>query len=290
MRSTILLSILLVSFLSCEKGIETTTTLNTPEISNPWGLKDYSDIPKAQIMVVGSYHFAQENKVDELSSEVQAELQKIRDALAEFNPDKVFLEKEPELTERYNEAYTNYINNQLDIDTLRPNETLQLGFKLARQLNHDRVYLFDNQTEFIGSLEGFSFEGFNQYAEANDSGFFDRHIETISSSFQYNDSILNTLPLYERFQAMNSDFMSRVNFNRMHSYEIRVGISQNWLGPDWLGRYYRRNIRMASIVMKELTPSERGIIIVGDNHKWVLDILFDGIPELEVIKVGDYLE
>lgn len=55
----------------------------------------------------------------------------------------------------------------------------------------------------------------------------------------------------------------------MHMYEIRVGI-QNWLGPDWLSRWYQRNIRMASNILKLAENKDRILIIVGDNHKWIL--------------------
>ena len=44
-----------------------------------------------------------------------------------------------------------------------------------------------------------------------------------------------------------------------------------WVGPDWLGRWYRRNVRMLANLVKMNQPEERILILVGDNHKWTLD-------------------
>ena len=70
-------------------------------------------------------------------------------------------------------------------------------------------------------------------------------------------------------------------------FEIRVGIQNNWVGPDWLGRWYRRNIRMAGNVLKMTEAGDRILIIVGSNHKWVLDMLFNHIPEFQVSSSWD---
>lgn len=251
-------------------------------------LKAFDSIAKTKVMIVGTYHFAQED-TDELSEENQKQLELVINALNNFGPTKIVIEKEPEQAHTYQKAYEDFINGAFEISD-RPNEIFQLGFQLAKKAGHDSIYLFDNQPPFIGSLKDFSFQGFEEYAKANDSGFYDRHLQTILDTYQYNDSLLRTLPLFERIVALNSPQMQAYNIQRMHMYEVRVGIGKTWIGADWLGRWYQRNIRMMGHLLKMAGPDERIICIVGDNHKWVLEQLIRNTPDLEMVPSHSFLK
>lgn len=250
-------------------------------------LKTYSSESSAQVMVLGTYHFAQESATDELSHFNQEEIEKILNALQKYQPTKVVIEIEPERSERLNELYSEYRVGTFSIDTLA-NEIFQFGFKMADRMGHDAIYLFDDQTPFIGSLEGFSWAKFNEYAE-EDSTFIQKHFEKILSNFACNDSLVKTLPLYERIWVINSPQAQRINAQRMHMYEMRVGIGDNWMGSDWLGRWYQRNIRMVGNLLKISEEEDRLLVIVGDNHKWVLEGLMNYTPDFEVVSAYEYL-
>ncbi|HBX67219.1 MAG: hypothetical protein CL670_07170 [Balneola sp.] len=272
-----LVCILLAGFLySCQKKED------RPE------LKVFTIQPVSKVMIVGSYHFAQESETDELSEENQLEIDKILDALEKFCPTKVVIEKEAQFKDHFNEIYTDYRAGSFSIDTLA-NETYQLGFKMAHRMNHGSIYLFDNKPEFIGSLEGFTFSKFNEYAAKNDSAFARKHIDQIISAFSYNDSLKKTLPLYKRIKLLNSPEAQQQNTYRMHMYELRAGIGDNWMGPDWLGRWYQRNIRMMGNLLKISETGDRLLVIVGDNHKWILEDLIDNTPELKTVSTYKYL-
>lgn len=252
-------------------------------------LKEFSFEPIAQVMVAGTYHFAREKETDVLSPENKQEIEKILAAFEKFQPTKVVLEIEPEHKNKLNEKYRKYRLGSFSIDTL-PNEIYQLGFRLAHKMGHDSIYLFDDQTPFIGSLENFSFGKFNEYATQNDSSFTQKYIPEIISNFSFNDSLLKSLPLYERICLINSPQAQKINAQRMHMYEIRVGIGENWMGPDWLGHWYRRNIRMVGNLLKISDSGDRLLVIVGDNHKWVLEDLMNYTPDLEVQSAYEYLK
>lgn len=251
-------------------------------------LKNFDSIPRTEVMILGTYHFAQED-TDEISEENQKQLEGIIAALNEYKPTKVVIEIEPEHSETYQKAYQDYLNGSFDISH-KANEVFQLGFQLAKKAGHDSIYLFDNHPPFIGSLADFSFQGFEDYAKLNDSGFYDRHLQTILDTYAFNDSLIKTLPLYDRIAALNSPQMQRYNTQRMHMYEIRAGIGKNWIGADWLGRWYQRNIRMMGHLLKMTGPDERIICIVGDNHKWILDQLIQNTPDLELVPSYSFLE
>ena len=239
-------------------------------------------------MVLGTYHFRQEAHYDELSSENQAHIQQILAALAEFEPTKVVIEWEPSRSVKTNEAYHSFLQGEFKIDTL-PNEVFQLGFRMAQKMGHDSIYLFDDKTPFIGSLDGFSFEKLAEYASQNDQGFYNRHESAIRDRYLHNEQLIKSQNLYDNLLLRNSPEAVQVDAERMHMYEVRVGIQKNWMGPDWLGRYYQRNIRMMANVLKVVDVEDRVLVIVGANHKWVLDDLFEYTPDFELVSSYDYL-
>ena len=244
---------------------------------------------KAKVMVLGTYHFRQEQNYDELSPENQRQIQRLLTALAAFQPTKVVVEWEPSRSERVNQTYRSFLQGEFKIDTL-PNEVFQLGFRMAKMMGHDSIYLFDDKTPYIGSLAGFSFEGLGEYANQYDKGFFDRYESLIGDRYMHNKKLIESQNLYDNLLLRNSLEAGRVNAERMHMYELRVGIQKNWMGPDWLGRFYRRNIRMmANVLQFADTGKDRILIIVGENHKWILDDLFDYTPDFQVVSSYDYL-
>lgn len=241
-------------------------------------LKVFDTLNQSKIMVLGINHFSK----DVLSTENQNGLIHLTEVLGKFQPTKIVLELQPKALAKMNQEYQNYVKDSSFISD-KYNEVYQLGFRLARKMSHDSIYLFDDQTEFIGSLEGFTFDAFGAYAQENDAGFYDRYLKEITDKFQNNQTILKQQNLLNQIVLRNSPMAQKFNAQRMHSFEIRVGIQKSWIGPDWLGRFYRRNIRMMANVMKFNRPEDRILIIVGDNHKWILDELFENTPDFELV-------
>lgn len=255
-------------------------------------LKNHDSLAQSSIMIVGTFHF---NK-PVLEEKNQKEIVKLIDALSKYKPTKIVLEWEPSSSIEANKNYQSYLSNTFDISNLE-NEVYQLGFAMAKFMKHNRIYFFDNKTGFIGSLgeyyskkEGFSFYAFNMYALESDNNFYNAHEQPLTKVYKQNLELLNAQSLYNNIALRNSPAMQKVNKQRMHLYEIRVGIQKNWIGPDWLGRWYRRNIRMASNILKINEKGDRVLVIVGDNHKWTLDMLFENIPDFEVVSSWNYLK
>jgi hypothetical protein len=102
---------------------------------------------KPQVMVLGTFHFENPGRdyvktsvTDILSVERQKELRGLLDKIKEFKPTKIALEVEPKSAEKIITRYSSYLAGQ---DTLRRNETDQIGFRLAKELGHKTVYCVD---------------------------------------------------------------------------------------------------------------------------------------------------
>lgn len=255
-------------------------------------LINYDSLADRQVMVLGTFHFSQ----DVLEEKNQAGIQQLLSSLKAYQPSKILLEWEPKRFAELNGAYQRFLQDSFDISE-RSNEVFQLGFRFAKEMGHDSVYLFDDQTEYIGSLEAFrtkddpfSFDLFGEYARQEDQGFFDAHQEALTYVYTRNLRFMDKLDLKSRIALMNSPAHQQINAQRMHMFEVRVGIQKNWVGPDWLGRWYRRNVRMMANALILSEPGDRVLIIVGDNHKWFLDRLFEDTPDFELMSSWEYLK
>ncbi len=244
---------------------------------------DYDSLTTSKVMVVGTFHFDK----SVLTDQNQKSIEQFIKILKNYKPTKIVLEWEPSASELANKNYMSFVEDSEYI-TNKENEVYQIGFRLAKAMQHHRLYFFDNQTEFIGSLENFSFSSFGEYAKNNDAGFFDAHEKKIIVTHNHNQKLLKEMSLLDEIVLRNSPRAQYINAQRMHNYEVRVGIQKNWIGPDWLGRWYRRNVRMLANVIKMNEPNDRMLIIVGDNHKWTLDMLFDNTPEFELVSSWDF--
>lgn len=105
---------------------------------------------RAKVMVLGVYHFESPNldyvksaKVDHLSEAKQDEIAEVLDRLAAFAPTKIVLEALPEDT-GVRDRYAAYLADRCE---LAGDEREQLGFRLARQFSHPRVYLVDQRLD-----------------------------------------------------------------------------------------------------------------------------------------------
>lgn len=242
------------------------------------GWQTFGHLETVEVAVLGTYHFAQDSRWDELAPAAQADLERLTEELANWQPTKIVLEKEPEWQDNLQVQYETYLDHPEFLDTLS-NEIYQIGFRLAAKMGHSRLYLFDDHPPFIGSLKGFSFDNFERQARAENPDLFDQHREAILSRWAHNDSLQARLGLYDRIRLLNHPKVVQTDAQRMHLYELRAGIGQSWIGPDWLGRWYQRNLRMISYLFTFMEDGDRILIVVGSNHKWVMDELLRQTPE-----------
>lgn len=247
-------------------------------------------IERVKICVLGTYHFNQEKAYDELSDENQKEIQRIAGAFAAYKPTKVVLERQPAYLSRYQQIYSEYLQDERVLDTLN-HEGFQIGYRIARNAGLQSIFLFDNKPEFIGSLSGFNFSKFDSVAESEgQEDYLNTYKELIMKSFEANQKRLGSLRLYDNIKMRNEPEFNHWNAQRMHLYEIRAGTGTSWLGADWLGRWYQRNLRMFAYLLEMIEPDDRFLIVVGDNHKWILEQFINTSPEFELVPVSDFLK
>lgn len=286
-KTLLLITFIVFLFQSCDEKVEAPEN-ETPPLQQTSSLQRFHFNDKIKVTIVGTFHFGQNSSYDELSIENQALLEQLTDSLKRFGASKVFLEDNPIHDSIYNAQYKAYLKSD-DYIKDKTNEIYQLGFRMAKKLGHDSIYLFDNRPPFIGSLNDFTFEIFSKFKDSSDLKFMRKHYDQVTQVYSYNDSIRKTMPIYDNIKSLNSLEGMEYDIYRMHSIELRAGVNDTWVGADWLGRWYQRNLRMMMHVLQQAEPGDKVIIFVGSNHRWVLEQLMRNTPEFEIEDSFQYM-
>ncbi|MFC4552198.1 MULTISPECIES: DUF5694 domain-containing protein [Halorussus] len=252
------------------------------------------EVEEVQVMLLGTYHMANpgndEVNVDAddvLAAERQAELEELAGRLVAFNPDRIAVEWPYDWQEGVTELYEEYRSGSrayadeesidaerlfgADADLDCRNEVVQVGFRLADRLDHDRPIAVDEHPE-----------------EPDADPFEDREVDsTRKTSVELPDPesmqreteerlASSTMPEYLAW--VNGEANLRENHDLMFDRAIRATDDQ-FGSPIALAHWYDRNLRMVHHLWRAIEPGdERALLLVGSGHVRALRHLLTEAP------------
>lgn len=240
---------------------------------------------KVPVLVLGTYHFANPNldyvktDVDDHTSEKrQKEIQDVVDRLAKFKPTKIALEY-PEGDDRLQRRYEAYLKGE---HILTVNESEQIGFRLARQLGHARVYPVDHKLDM-------DFEAVMAAAQQSGDRKFLETFQNAMVMIQDMQKRQATQTVRENLAEMNDP--KHIDLGRdLYLQLARVRTGDKYVGADVLSDWYQRNFRIyANLVRVIDSPEDRVLVMFGSGHSANLRELVASSPDLEVVEAGEYL-
>ncbi|MBX2877593.1 MAG: hypothetical protein KTR30_36075 [Saprospiraceae bacterium] len=244
---------------------------------------------KAKVMVLGTWHFNNPNqdmynvKSDDVTTERrQKELEVVADMLAKFKPTKIAIEtawqsRYDTLDQKHYQAY------RKGEYTLKKGEDEQIGFRLAKKLNHPQIYCIDHRLDL-------PFESMMGYAQKNDQmdilqPIFGQ-IESFIGEFQ---TKLSERTIGESLKVMNEPAL----LDGGHQFYVtmtRIGKGKEYPGAEVLTKWYARNINIfANLTRVSTDPEERILIIFGSGHAAILRELIRASAEYELVEATDFL-
>jgi len=261
--------------------------------SNTFG-QDKNNPPQTKIMTLGVFHFAYPNldavKTDEkdqisvLDEPYQSEIIAIAKALKEFNPTIIAVESTPDNQSLQDSLLGLY---QQGLRTLRRNEIEQLGFRLVKELDLEKVWCVDDPGRHYSNIEEIfndktRLEKFERYYFENQTS---EYLPTIP------DTRISSI-IDELFGRNQPEWIrERLSIYLLHpfKYEEQEG---DFTGVDFeTGRWYNRNLRILRNIQRiPQSPNDRILLIVGSEHLNLLNIFFDISREYELISPLPYLE
>ena len=252
---------------------------------------------RAQVLVLGTFHFQdggaddykQTFKVYVLSATRQKEVADLIKALTRFRPTRIGVEWPAADQAKLDAAYQKYRGGQLELSA---NEIHQLGFRLAQQLSHERLFAIDAPARWYDP--NVSTELLVKHADQNNQAELLKRAQVWISYFDRlteRDDELKTQVSIGRFLAhLNSPAQLRQTLGRYLVGQIEVGGEGDYLGADMRTAWYNRNIRIFSNVQRMAKTSDRVLVIIGQGHAPILRHLLENAPEYELVPVERYLK
>lgn len=257
---------------------------------------------KPQVLLLGVFHFAGEQvdanttaanlKVNMLSADRQKQVQYLVNRLAAFKPTKIAIEVSPRLQAKYDSLYREYSSGKI-LDPKSVNaadESVQLGFRLAKMLKLQKLYAIDAQPFRFKLSKADSVLTFEKYQNQTDSSY--TYLEKpYEEEKLHQDSLAYFASLNQYLAYLNSPQKQARAIGRW-LVTTKRGANSEPIGADgFITRYFNRNVRIYSNVQRMVDDKhDRILVIYGATHMYMLKQLFQASPEFKLVDVMAYLK
>jgi hypothetical protein len=265
---------------------------------------------KIKVYLVGTFHFNASDgdvikgtKVDMSTPDKQRELDELVSKLQKTQADKVFVEWMPDRQRFVDSTYALYRKGQREVGSQRQNnnEVVQVGYRLAKQLNRPKVYCADADGVFDYGAAQASAKQHGQ--EAILKGGFQAPIsDSVGLLIQARTKAISArqapAPKYSgenvltHFKRMNTEAADRGNMDAYLLYLNRVGSGPDYAGADLGGEYYQRNVRIYTNLLRavDVQRDKAIVLIIGQGHVSLLKSILRYNSLFEVAEVLPLLE
>ena len=245
---------------------------------------------RTKVIILGVFHFVSNNdaikftRENMLSEKRQKEIDDLNESLAKFQPSKIFIEWRPANQPYVDSSYNEYKKGNF---ILTGNEVHQIGFKLARKLNHPTVYCMDAPGVYLFDTVMKTAKKYGQDENLN------QYFSKMREKALRDDSLQKLLTIKARLRIVNKkeNIMETYRGNAGVNSAAYIGQVGDYAAAEFMGEWYKRNIRMYSNIVRSLSTTDTAIlIIVGAGHARIIEHCFEGNPAFEVIDPGKYLK
>lgn len=231
------------------------------------GIVDAGAKVKPKLVVLGSYRMAlvRNNRLrpkfdDVTAPERQKQMAKLIEKLKRFKPTKIAVEVSSQNDAKVQQLYERYLSGNYQ---LSKNEIDQIGFRLAKELGHKKVYCVD-WAEYPNDPSS----SFETYAsrDAELSGFLKIVYQNLRREVDAKHEKLFALPVIDQLALLNQpDRMAKEH--RMFFELMRVGRGKEYAGANFLSSWYGRNMKiLVNLVRITDSPNDRILVIYGYGH------------------------
>lgn len=268
-------------------------------------------------MILGVYHFNNPGldtynlDIDDYATKRrQTEIQEVVDLLADYKPNKIFVEFLPSQKVRLDSLFALYANNRLSLKEIKngQNEVYQIGFRLAKQLGIKDIFPVDHSGVYLAPYADFIADtlSIKPYQEYNAQ--YKQQMENRQLSFTQNTVKENLIYLNDWQQILNNHHYynnvaitikdtSNVLFSyqemeteieglpyQMRSYDF------NNIGVELATEWYKRNLFIYRNILEQSEEKDRILIIFGSGHVRHLKQLFDDNPDFNIEEPNHFLQ
>ena len=255
---------------------------------------------KPTIMILGSTHLANDGldvyntKMDDVRApKRQREIEQLVEQLKEFKPTKIALERDEKTVGAITQTeYQGYLKGTYE---LKRNEHDQIGFRLAKQMGHPKLYCVDYRLDYRKDDPIIPFDEFD-WNLLNYRGFAKEHnlkhllppppdegkVTQDERGVTWIESE-KYVPIIDMYVRGNDPKGIRMDHQRYIRWIARVGLGDQYPGANWLSHYwYDRNMKIY-VNLTRITESadDRILLIIGGGHVYLIQQFLE--------ESGDYI-
>ena len=256
---------------------------------------------KPALMILGSGHLANwgadriNYRMDDvLAPKRQAELQALAGQLAQFKPTKIAVEVDERWEAKLQEEYNGYLKDSFQLE---PHEIHQIGFRLAKDMGHPKVYCVDyfRDDPIVRDDLDDHLTDWGTFAEANDQEHLLGPPPTGKMTQDEDGRIWiepeKYEPIIDMYIRMNQDEKIRTNL-RDYLRIARIGLQDQYPGANWVAHFwYPRNLKtFVNLTRITELEDERILLIIGAGHLGFLKQIAEDSEFYHIESPLQYLE
>jgi hypothetical protein len=231
------------------------------------GIVDRDAKTKPTLVILGTYHMGTpgknvvNGKVDDVTSpERQKQMVELVEKLEKFKATKIVVECDLEADAKTQEIYNQYLSGSYQ---LSKNETNQIGFRLAKESGHKKVYCVD-WSDFWDD-PAINYEKYASKDVELDS-FLKGVYRKLKKEVDAEHEQLFTLPVTDQLILLNQP--ERIEKSHKIYYDLmRIGRGKEYAGAGYVSWWYRRNmVILDNIIRLTASPNDRVLVIYGSGH------------------------
>ncbi|MDE5993810.1 MAG: hypothetical protein K2G87_12260 [Oscillospiraceae bacterium] len=230
----------------------------------------------AEIVLVGTFHYPE--RFDIFSQDVQNQIDEFTNRLASFHPNKIAVEfpygMQNKLDELYarsekhcfgeNVVYCNIERYGSIVPFKSVNEIVQIGFRLGKKLNHDKIYGIDEDIELSDEL----FEKITPYMDMNSS------FEKMRMITEKAHDLKGLYAIHNSDEYITFDHSMYIAMNK-----INLG---NYEGSQLVLQWYERNLKIFSNLQNVCEKEDKVLVLIGSSHLKILKELIRSSSEMDL--------
>ncbi len=253
-----------------------------------------SMIPKPTIMILGGEHLANpgmdtfnKRMDDVLAPKRQREIEELVQLLKRFKPTKIALEVDERFEQGIQTDYQDYLEGTYE---LKRGEGDQIGFRLAKEMEHSKLYCVDYWPASWPILDKIDTDllRYDEFAKTHAQEHLLPPPPTDGKVTQDEDGVTwvesekyeNMVEIYKRLNHSEG----RLSEHQGYLRQAQIGRGTHYPGANWVAHsWYSRNLKIFVNITRitEFAAEDRILLIIGAGHVFLLQQFLEDS--------GDYL-
>jgi hypothetical protein len=248
----------------------------------------------AKIMILGTYHMDNPGKDainieadDVLSAKRQREISELVENIVRYKPTKIAIEA-PYRSTYWTTHYKKFLAGE---DKLGRNEIEQIGFQLAKKLNHPTLYPIDFPMWMNGLLPSETEEPKVKAVQPAKPATATPEEAPLPAHLAKLKEMMRTSTVAETLRYVNTEQYSLADHAAYMEMLMPTNEVAIYSRTDLVTNWYKRNLRMFTNINRITEfPDDRILLIVGSGHGKILRDFASDAPQYCLVEAATYLK